>query len=140
MSSPLTESSDVRWFPVIVDRMARPRNNKIPWKLAEVVYTGYSRRYGTDQSLERIAERGGFGVLEIADHLGGTIAELEAENARLQTRVEETERERDRYKALAERRGEVLSHMIAFFADGAQGDYRLLVREARAALTQGKKE
>ena len=69
MTRPLTESSDVRWFPVIVDRMARPTGNKIPWRLAEIVYEGYSRRYGTDQSLERIAERGGFGILEIADHL-----------------------------------------------------------------------
>ena len=69
MTELLTESSDVRWFPVIVDRTARPMGNKIPWRLAEIVYEGYSRRYGTDQSLERIAERGGFGILEIADHL-----------------------------------------------------------------------
>ena len=66
---PLTSESDVRWFPVITDRMARPRNNKIPWELAEIAYTEYARRYGTDQSLERIAERGGFGVMEIADYL-----------------------------------------------------------------------
>ena len=73
--------------------------------------------------------------------------EAEDERARLQTRVGKVEQEltsaairvrearseRDRYKALAERRREALSHMIAFFADGAQGDYRLLVREARAA-------
>lgn len=66
---PLTENSDVRWFPVITDRTARPRNNKVPWKLAEIAYVEYARRYGTDQSLERIAERGGFGLLEIADYL-----------------------------------------------------------------------
>ncbi|KKL16599.1 hypothetical protein LCGC14_2493940 [marine sediment metagenome] len=127
MSEPLTESSDIRWFPVIVDRMARPRNNKIPWKLAEVVYAGYSQRYGTDQSLERIAERGGFGILEIADHLEDTIADLETKNTRLQARVEELERwlssipsssrqaitERDDHKALAERRGEALRRIAA---------------------------
>lgn len=75
MAEPLMETSAVRWFPVITDRMARPRNNKIPWRLAEIVYEGYSRRYGTGQSLERIAERGGFGILEIADYL---LAELKA--------------------------------------------------------------
>lgn len=37
----------------------------IPWALAEVLYAGYSARYGTGQSLERIAERGGFGWSEI---------------------------------------------------------------------------
>jgi hypothetical protein len=38
----------------------------IPWSLAEALYAGYSQRYGTQQSLERLAERGGFGWGEIA--------------------------------------------------------------------------
>jgi hypothetical protein len=29
---------------------------------------------------------------------------------------------------------ELLERMVAFFADGAEGDYRLLIREARAFL------
>ena len=91
MSKPLMENSDIRWFPIIIDGMVRPRNNKIPWTLAEVVYEGYSQRYGTDQSLERLAERGGFGIIEIADHLGDTIADLRAENARLQERLDTQE-------------------------------------------------
>jgi len=37
----------------------------IPWWLAEEAYTWYSKRYGTDQSLERLAERGGFGREEL---------------------------------------------------------------------------
>ena len=32
----------------------------IPWENAEAVYADYSYLYGTDQSLERLAERGGF--------------------------------------------------------------------------------
>ena len=75
------------------------------------------------------------------------IADLEAENARLQDgydslkcQYDEEHDELLRYKALAERRREALSHMIAFFADGAQGDYRLLVREARAALAPGEEK
>lgn len=37
----------------------------IPWWLAEIVYAGYVARYGAGQSLERLAERGGFGFEEM---------------------------------------------------------------------------
>lgn len=39
--------------------------SSIPWWLAELAYKEYSRRYGTEQSLERLAERGGFGHAEL---------------------------------------------------------------------------
>lgn len=32
----------------------------IPWWLAEEVYKIYAKKFGTGQSLERLAERGGF--------------------------------------------------------------------------------
>lgn len=38
----------------------------IPWWLAEIVYEGYVALYGDSQSLERLAERGGFGWGEVA--------------------------------------------------------------------------
>ena len=38
---------------------------RIPWWLAEVIYAGYSAVEGTNQSLERMAERGGFGWAEV---------------------------------------------------------------------------
>ena len=37
----------------------------IPWWLAEVAYGHYAKLYTTEQSLERLAERGGFGMLEL---------------------------------------------------------------------------
>jgi hypothetical protein len=37
----------------------------IPWWLAEEAYKYYSKRFGTSQSLERLAERGGFGRQEL---------------------------------------------------------------------------
>lgn len=37
----------------------------IPWWLAEVAYEWYSKKYGTKQSLEMLAERGGFGRDEL---------------------------------------------------------------------------
>lgn len=42
-----------------------PQKSTIPWWLAEIAYVEYSRRYGCSQSLERIAERGGFGREEL---------------------------------------------------------------------------
>lgn len=37
----------------------------IPWWLAEEAYKHYSKLYGKSQSLERLAERGGFGRNEL---------------------------------------------------------------------------
>ena len=41
----------------------------IPWSLAEQAYKVYAARYGRGQSLERLAERGGFGLAELGDLL-----------------------------------------------------------------------
>lgn len=37
----------------------------IPWWLAEEAYEHYSKLFGEDQSLQRLAERGGFGTQEL---------------------------------------------------------------------------
>lgn len=47
-------------FPV-----QRYGGKSIPWSVAEKAYEVYSRKYGSSQSLERLAERGGFGVGEM---------------------------------------------------------------------------
>jgi hypothetical protein len=47
-----------RWFPM-------QHGPSIPWKLAEAIYAGYSAQYGTQQSLERLADRGGFSWGEV---------------------------------------------------------------------------
>lgn len=41
----------------------------IPWWLAEEAYKYYSEKHGTDQSLERLNERGGFGREELLNYL-----------------------------------------------------------------------
>jgi hypothetical protein len=41
----------------------------IPWSAAEIAYAEYALRYGRQQSLERLAERGGFGRDEFIDLL-----------------------------------------------------------------------
>lgn len=38
----------------------------VAWEAAEHAYRAYSARYGKDQSLERLAQRGGFGLAEFA--------------------------------------------------------------------------
>lgn len=38
---------------------------KIPWWLAEIAYKHYVELFGGNQSLERLAERGGFGREEL---------------------------------------------------------------------------
>ena len=56
-------------FPIIPDRrrdsIVAPHPMKRPWSIAELAYSVYGRRGGGDQSLERLAERGGFGASEM---------------------------------------------------------------------------
>lgn len=54
-------------FPIQGGHVGRQefRRTHIPWWLARVAYKEYSDRFGTDQSLERLAERGGFGRGEL---------------------------------------------------------------------------
>ena len=42
----------------------------IAWWEHMLAYSDYSHRYGSSQSAERLAERGGFGYLELVDFLG----------------------------------------------------------------------
>lgn len=42
----------------------------VTWEAHEAAWEDYAKRYGRDQSAERIAERGGFGYAELTDHLG----------------------------------------------------------------------
>jgi hypothetical protein len=48
-----------RMFPI-------QRGEPIPWAAAERAYATYSKLYGKQQSLERLAQRGGFGLHEWA--------------------------------------------------------------------------
>lgn len=50
-------SAEAKRFPLC---STGGRIGSIPWPIAEVAYLAYAKRYGTGQSLERIAERGGF--------------------------------------------------------------------------------
>lgn len=67
--------SDERRAPVQGDRsMAKGQPGREPgtisWEEHVRAWEEYARRYGRDQSAERIAERGGFGYRELTDQLG----------------------------------------------------------------------
>jgi hypothetical protein len=55
----------MKMFPLQISRNASPGPRQIPWSVAEVAYNAYSAKYGSSQSLERLAERGGFGWCEM---------------------------------------------------------------------------
>jgi len=66
---------DNRPFPIqaevaINGRWGRRAGCTIPWWLAEAIYEQYEKRFHTGQTLERIAERGGFCREEVLDYLG----------------------------------------------------------------------
>lgn len=51
----------MKQFPLQTQREVEPGPREIPWSVAEIAYGEYSRQYGNSQTLERLAERGGFG-------------------------------------------------------------------------------
>lgn len=50
----------MKMFPLQTQRDCQPGPRQIPWSVAEIAYGEYSRLYGSSQTLERLAERGGF--------------------------------------------------------------------------------
>ena len=52
-------------FPIQAERGAEPHPMKVPWHIAELAYSVYAAKYGQEQSLERMAERGGFAPSEM---------------------------------------------------------------------------
>ena len=56
-------------FPIQLERNAAPHPLTIPWSIAELAYSVYASKYGNSQSLERLAERGGFAPSEMDEFL-----------------------------------------------------------------------
>jgi hypothetical protein len=54
-----------------VGRMPRREPGWVPWAVAEAAYEVYARRYGKDQSLEVLAQRGGFSWSELVGLIRG---------------------------------------------------------------------
>lgn len=69
------------------------RIGSVPWWVAEQAYMGYASKYGDSQSLERLAERGGFGIEEMDEFFpewrekASLISRLQADNERLEGEI-----------------------------------------------------
>jgi DNA repair ATPase RecN len=66
--------NETKMFPILrtYGRNAegiKPHPVRIPWSVAELAYSGYSAQHGTSQTLERLAERGGFGASEMDEYV-----------------------------------------------------------------------
>jgi hypothetical protein len=81
-----TEEEQPKRFPLLLDWSFRRKHPTwlqwIPWAIAEQAYKEYKRRGHGDQSLERVAERGGFSPEEIdalmtGQYNGAGLRELE---------------------------------------------------------------
>ena len=82
-----------RIFPIQTQRDAAPHPLQIPWSIAALAYSKYAAEYGRGQTLERLAERGGFGPGEMDYYLPGwreqvsELTALRAENEALRVKV-----------------------------------------------------
>jgi hypothetical protein len=56
-------------FPIASEGKAAAHPLRIPWNVAELAYSVYRSKYGSSQSLERLAERGGFYPSEMDEFL-----------------------------------------------------------------------
>jgi hypothetical protein len=66
--SPAERQEAERLFPIHCSGSALPHPTQIPWSVADKAYSVYSARYGKGQSLERLAERGGFNAVEMDEY------------------------------------------------------------------------
>jgi len=68
-------------FPLQAYELRSSKAKTIPWKFAVEAYEEYAARYGRQQTLERLVERGGFGAEEIIMLLCQRIERIKKQNA-----------------------------------------------------------
>ena len=78
-NKPFPIQQDTNWG---VEKDHRPiiqnSSSSIPWWLAEVAYREYAKKFGKAQSLERLAERGGFGRSELVWLLSENVYQIKS--------------------------------------------------------------
>ncbi len=93
-----------RMFPIQTQRGAKPHPLLIPWAFAELAYSVYAGNYGKSQSLEHLAERGGFGPNEMDlflpdwRHRCEVFRQLEQERDKLSNEVQDLCGQIDRWR------------------------------------------
>jgi hypothetical protein len=66
----------MKTFPLQCREFSDPKAVQIPWAHAELAYEEYTFLFGRAQTLERLAERGGFGASEIIKLMADRITRL----------------------------------------------------------------
>lgn len=77
----------------------KPHPTSIPWSIADLAYSVYSARYGHGQSLEGLAQRGGFGAREM-DEFVPDWRERSSEVTELRNRLAEAEKDAAKWRAV----------------------------------------
>lgn len=119
---------------------AAPGPLSIPWAIAEKAYSAYVQKHGRGQTLERLAERGGFSWCEMDILYPPWRDETDALKI-AEARVRELETERDRLARALERLSEFesLAHDAAFDRELHAGSLREILGEISAAIEDAKK-
>lgn len=118
----MTDTDDARRFPLIPEK-GEPGPLSISWPLAEKAYSQYAARYGRNQSLQRLSERGGFyfgemdefypGWRDEADEIALLTARAEKAEAALADAQEEIRRGNDHFIAAVKDRQRVEAEAAA---------------------------
>lgn len=154
---------DDRMFPIQVgysNSTAAPHPHKIPWSIAQLAYSVYARNYGGGQTLERLAERGGFGAGEMDEFLPdwrercSEVTALRAQLTEANRRIEAAEKRLGDQKAIHSRwfdgndqrdKSDILNDMehvgysARLYLSGETGPYRPDLVEAKPTTPPGEK-
>lgn len=127
-----------KMFPIQSNsRDSRPHPLKIPWPVAELAYSTYARRHGRNQSLEQLAERGGFCSLEMDDFLPDWRERCD-ELSRLRASLAAVAKERDKAKGINMESLRLFDYLLnhsnarVLLSDGFKKDASDLVAQIRS--------
>jgi hypothetical protein len=135
-----------RTFPIHADRRyTKPFPRQIPWWLAEVAYGAYSSRYGTEQSLDVLAYRGGFAPVEMDMFVPDWLDRLDraAQGQQQAEALAKLTDNRDAWCTLAEQAQQRIHTLIARAEQaeaalrGVEHEQRLIDADTRRGITDG---
>lgn len=95
-------SEQEKLFPIQAERGAKPFPMCVPWSVAELAYSVYASLYGKSQSLDRLAQRGGFAPSEMDQYAPGwrercdALTDLLRQLSQAQEQLAAVKAERDR--------------------------------------------
>jgi hypothetical protein len=133
--------NEPRMFPIqSSDKNTKPHPTRIPWAIADLAYSVYSARYGRSQSLEHLAERGGFGANEMdlflpdwrerCDENSSLRTELQQENERLKAEL---------HKVIEELRVRPVKLLPTYDLEDQNATLRTELQQAREELERFKR-